>query len=344
MITHANIHNYIEWAVETFLLRSNDRILGTASFHFDMSTFDVHAPIAAGAALCIADDKTIMFPKRLVNYIENLEITVWKGVASLLLYMSRTGSVKPNQMPTMRTVMFAGEVLPPKYLVEWMQAMPHADFFNCYGPTEATGISMCYHVSDVPKDIGERVPIGVPCKKGTRAYVLSEDGEPVPSGEIGELYLSGPCLSPGYWNDSDMSRKVFIPNPIQSRNSETVYRTGDLVCVREDGCYEFIGRKDEQIKLMGYRIECGDIEHHVCAIDGVYEAAAVITHREEDAPGELVVFYVGDKNLTPGDIQRELGRLLPKHMIPRQYMQLKEIPRSSRGKVQRSELVRFIEG
>jgi acyl-coenzyme A synthetase/AMP-(fatty) acid ligase len=244
----------------------------------------------------------------------------------------------------MRTVMFAGEVLPPKYLVEWMRAMPHADFFNCYGPTEATGISMCYHVSDVPKDKGERVPIGVPCKKGTRAYVLSEDGEPVPSGEIGELCLSGPCLSPGYWNDSDMTRKVFIPNPIQSRNSETVYRTGDLVCVREDGCYEFIGREDEQIKLMGYRIECGDIEHHVCAIDGVYEAAAVITHREEDALGELVVFYVGDKNLTPGVIQRELGRLLPKHMIPRQYVQLKEIPRSSTGKVQRSELARFIEG
>src|SRR5512135_3764471 len=160
MLTHRNIREYAAWAVECLGIGPDDRVLSTAPFHFDMSLFDVYATLAAGAALCIADEKRLLFPRLLVEFAEAERVTIWKGVSSLLMYLARTGAVGEGRLPSLRMVLFSGEVLPTKYLIQWMTWFPDKVFYNAYGPTEATGVSMYYRIRQCPASAEEKVPIG----------------------------------------------------------------------------------------------------------------------------------------------------------------------------------------
>ncbi len=145
MISHLNIINYIEWAIDFLNISTNDKILSTAPFHFDMSTFDIYCSLKIGAVLNIAPDEFMLFPLKLFEFIEKEKITIWKGVSSLLMYIARSGLLNKYNIPTLHTILFGGENLHTKYLMEWMKAYPAKFFYNVYGPTEATGIST-YHM------------------------------------------------------------------------------------------------------------------------------------------------------------------------------------------------------
>lgn len=290
MVTHRNICNYIDWAVEYFAINAEDRILGTAPFHFDMSTFDLWCPIKAGATLCLADNSLTLFPQKLLGFMESEQVTIWKGISSLLYYMDRAGVISSARIPTLSRVLFGGDALPARSLIRWMEAFPDKLFYNVYGPTEATGISLCYPVKSIPNDPGERIPIGQACK-GMKAVLLDENLIPVPNGLVGELCLSGPGLSKGYLNDAERTARAFFTANPPGGAAETWYHTGDLGFLREDGNVEFVGRKDQQVKIMGYRIELGEIEQALLGIDGIREAAVVTAQR--GGIEELVAFIEG---------------------------------------------------
>ncbi|MEZ4485643.1 MAG: amino acid adenylation domain-containing protein [Syntrophotaleaceae bacterium] len=290
MITHGNIRNYIDWAVSYFDINSEDQILGTAPFHFDMSTFDLWCPLKAGATLCLADTPLTLFPEKLLRYMEVRGITLWKGISSLLFYMERAGVLAPGRIPSLSRVLFGGDALPARTLMQWMKVFPEKSFYNVYGPTEATGISLCYPVKENPLDAGARIPIGQPCK-GMKAVLLDENRLPVSDGTLGELCLAGPGLGTGYLNDTDRTSRVFIQVGSSDTAFETWYHTGDLCIRRADGNYEFVGRLDQQVKIMGYRIELGEIEQALRAIEGVREAAVVTAQRA--GVDELVAFIEG---------------------------------------------------
>lgn len=340
MITHGNIQNYVDWATSYFNISSEDRILSTAPFYFDMSTFDIFCFLASGATFCLATNDILMFPENLVRFIEQKQVTLWKGVSSLLMYMCRAGVVHPGRMPTLRTVIFAGEPLDAQYLAQWMEAFPEKSFFNGYGPTEATGVSLCYHVDHIP-ELGQPIPIGRPCK-GAQVVLVGDDGLPVGLNEIGELCIAGACLAKGYLNDFEKTQRYFTPPPPGCDNlGDLVYHTGDLVCQNADGNYVFISRKDHQVKWMGYRIELAEIEINLMAHPNVRGAVVLLASATNDVLTELIAFFEADADVKPSTITRFLGNKLPPYMIPKRFVQMESIPRNDRGKVARDEILEW---
>jgi len=332
MISHANVDAYIRWATDCFSMGAADRILGTAPFHFDMSTFDIYCALKTGATLCIANDMQTLFPEKLISYIEQQQITVWKGVASLLMYLARTGSLRSGAMPTLRQVLFAGEALPTKYLIDWMQAYPDKIFYNAYGPTEATGVSTCYRVDAIPTDARARIPIGTP-RRGVGVVLLNEDGSEVRHGETGEICLTGDGLSKGYLNDPLKTARSFIPNPLQ-RSGTTIYKTGDLGRQLPDGNLDYLGRKDRQFKFMGYRIEAGEIERALLSVSDIKDAAVMLLDSRISAGmTELVAFCEVDGNFDVMTVSNRLKNILPPYMIPKRLVRVDQMPRCSRGKI-----------
>jgi amino acid adenylation domain-containing protein len=339
MVTHRNIRNYIDWAVSFFKITANDNLLGTAPLHFDMSTFDIFCPFLSGATLFLATGYKLLFPEQLTRFIEDSQITVWKGVSSLLMYMCRANVVKFGRMKSLKTVIYAGEPLATQYLIDWMRALPQASFYNGYGPTEATGISLCYHVKHIPKP-SEKIPIGHPCK-GAQVVVLGDDGQSVNPGDIGELCISGVCLSKGYLNDNEKTRSNFTAPPTGSDLGDRIYHTGDLVQQSPTGEYVFISRKDQQVKWMGYRIELGEIETNLLAHPKVNDAVVLKIETSDVGISELIAFFESDEILSGNELSGFLGRLLPNYMVPQNYIQVKYMPRNDRGKISRQEIIRM---
>lgn len=340
MISHRNIDEYIAWAVDHIGVRQDDKILSTAPFYFDMSLFDVYCSLRVGATLCIASETMVLFPAKLVQFAEGQNVTVWKGVSSLLMYLARTGAISNNRLPTLRTILFAGETLHTKYLMQWMRTFPEKAFYNTYGPTEATGISMYYRVDKVPESAEERIPIGIPCEN-TEVFLLDENNKPVPRGEPGELYIKSICLAKGYLNDPVKTKAVFINNPLKPNQRERVYRTGDYARLREDGNYEFLGRRDNQVKFMGYRIELSDIEQALVTIEGVRDAGTVLYESSQTELKELVVYLEVDNEASLSKIMAELKNRLPHYMVPTRLERIERLPRSDRGKIDRQALLNY---
>ncbi len=337
MTSHRNINNYIDWAAGFFNITEDDKILGTAPFHFDMSTFDIFCTLKTGSTLCIAKDSLLLFPEMLLRFMEQEEITIWKGISSLLMYIERAGILAKDRIPTLKKILFGGESLPAKYLIRWMETYPDKHFYNAYGPTEATGISLCYPVLEIPKNPGDRIPIGKPCKDAT-VLLLRDDSSIAKTGEIGELCISGTCLSKGYLNDQEKTDQAFICNSFYAGGGEYIYKTGDLALLKPDGNYEFIDRKDNQVKFLGYRIELCEIEHALLSIHAIKDAAVQLRQSAHEGLTELVAFYESEEDISTAKILAVLELHLPKYMLPRQLIKVDCIPRNDRGKICRLSL------
>ena len=337
VISHRNILSYIDWAVDCFGIGSDDRILCTAPFHFDMSTFDIYASFAAGATLCIAPDQYLLFPNKLLDMMEKEKITIWKGVSSLLMYLSATSSLKENRIPSLRIVLFGGEVLPTKHLIRWMETFPKKKFYNVYGPTEATGISAYYPVETIPANAGEPVPIGKACAN-TEIFLMTGDDRVAEVGETGELCIRGSGLSTGYWKDPGKTERSFVPNPLGENPNDRMYRTGDLGRMRPDGNLEYLGRKDFQVKFMGYRIELHEIEKALLSLGKIDQTVVLLCEYGCNDMQELVAFVEGPAVTEDTDLLRDLTNLLPPYMIPRRLIRMEKIPLNDRGKTDRDVL------
>ena len=337
VISHLNVMNYMQWAVDCFGIVSEDRVLGTAPFHFDMSTFDIYTALKAGATLCIAPERTLLFPGKLLDLMEQEAVTIWKGVSSLLMYLSSTGSIKPERIPSLDRVLFGGEVLPTRHLMNWMKVFPSKRFYNVYGPTEATGVSVYYPVERAPASVDETVPIGRACAN-TEVLLLTEENRPAQIGETGEICLRGSGLSPGYWNDEEKTARAFVPNPFGISRQDRIYRTGDLARTREDGMLVYQGRKDFQVKFMGYRIEMFEVEKAILSLENIHQAAVLLCTCGQSELSELVAFIEGPQAADADAILQGLGRSLPSYMVPKQIIPLERIPLTDRGKTDRAAL------
>lgn len=335
MILHRNIRSYIDWAVRRFAIDASDRILCSAPFHFDMSTFDVFTTLRRGATLFIATEALALFPEKLVVFMEQHQVTLWKGISSLLMYLARAGVLRPGRLPALRRVLYGGESLATRWLIHWMEVFPDKVFYNVYGPTEATGISLFHQIEALPGSPQELIPIGYPCAD-TYVYLLSHDLDPVPAGEIGELFIGGAGLARGYLNAPEKTARAFLPDPF--RPGERVYRTGDLARRRADGAYEFVGRADHQVKIMGYRIELGEIEHALSALPGVNDVAVAAMAVGDQDLRELVAFIEGELSADTTAAFEQLKQQLPVYMIPRRLCNVARLPRCPRGKVDRQAL------
>ncbi|HVW07407.1 MAG TPA: AMP-binding protein, partial [Bryobacteraceae bacterium] len=182
MITHSNVLRFLDWAVPYFGIESNDRVSAHPPFHFDLSTFDIHGTVRAGAELHLAPPELNLLPNRLADFIRDSNLTQWFSVPSILTHMAKSDVVRQNDFPSLKRLLWCGEKFPTPGLIYWMKRLPDTGFYNLYGPTEATIASSFYKVPECPWDETAETPIGEPCA-GERLLVLNDRMQPVAAEE-----------------------------------------------------------------------------------------------------------------------------------------------------------------
>ncbi|MDX2031924.1 MAG: amino acid adenylation domain-containing protein [Blastocatellia bacterium] len=339
VITHTNVLHYVDWAVKYFGTVPEDKVSFHPPLHFDLSTYDIYGTLSAGAQLHIVPTELNLAPQKLAGFIRESELTQWFSVPSVLNFMAKADVVKPNDFPTLKRLMWCGEVFPTPPLIYWMQRLPSVQFTNLYGPTEATIASSYYTVPACPPDETTQIPIGLPCA-GEELIVLDEHLKPVPTGEIGDLYIAGVGLSPGYWLDPEKTAAVFLPRPGSADPNDRIYKTGDLAKMGEDGLVYYLGRADSQIKSRGYRIELGEIETALNALALTEECAIVAIETGGFEGATICCAYVPlpDVEITPARLRTEMSKALPNYMLPARWMRFDRLPKNANGKIDRRKL------
>jgi amino acid adenylation domain-containing protein len=339
VITHDNVIHFVEWAVQHFGLRSTDRLSGHSPLHFDLSTFDIYGTLAAGATLYPIPQEANLLPHKLALFIEDAGLTQWFSVPSILIHMAKLDVVRPGAFACLRRLLWCGERFPTSALRYWMQRLPHVQFTNLYGPTETTIASSYYRVPSCPQDEREEIPIGQGCD-GEELLVLDSELRPIPPGEIGDLYIRGPGLSPGYWRDPGRTAAAFIPNPLSDQPGDRLYRTGDLAKVDDQGRIMLLGRADTQVKSRGYRIELGEIEAALDGIAELQESAVVPVASDGFEDSLLCCAYVprAGGEVAPAILRQRLAKVLPGYMLPSRWKQLDRLPLNQNGKTDRPAL------
>jgi amino acid adenylation domain-containing protein len=339
VITHANVMDFVDWAVRHFGIGPADRLSGHSPLHFDLSTFDLYGTLAAGATLYPIPSESNLLPHKLAQLIYDEALTQWFSVPSILNHIAKLDLIRPGGFPSLRRVLWCGERFPTSGLMYWMRRLPSVEFTNLYGPTEATIASSYYRVPACPTDEREEIPIGQGCG-GDQLLVLDASLRPVGPGEIGDLYIRGPGLSPGYWGDPVRTAAVFITDPSGEDPADRLYHTGDLARVDERGRVLLVGRDDTQVKIRGYRIELGEIETALDGIAELQESAVLAVASNGFEANRLCCAYVPrpGNEITPVILRQRLAESLPAYMLPSHWKQLNRLPLNQNGKTDRRAL------
>lgn len=330
VISHLNVITYMKWSKEAFRF-SEKTIFGSQTpFYFSMSVLDIFQTFYCAAKLVIIPKKLFSFPIELLEFINKHEINTIYWVPSALCQVANMHVLEKIDVPTLHTILFAGEVMPTKQLNIWRKYVPNALYADLFGPTEVTDICT-YYVLDRPLSNDESVPIGFSCDN-MDVMVITEDGNLAEKNQIGELYVRGSSIAYGYYNNPEKTAESFVQNPIHDAYPEIVYKTGDLVYVNDHDEIIYVSRKDFQIKHMGYRIELGEIETAVSSLEGIDRNCCVYDFEK----AMIVLFYTGA--LDKSALRKKLKLLLPKYMLPNLVNQLEEMPLNLNGKIDRNLL------
>jgi amino acid adenylation domain-containing protein len=342
VITHDNVNAFLDWAIGYFGISRSDRLSGHSPLHFDLSMFDIFGALSVGAELHLVSPDCSLLPTRLATWIRESKVTQWFSVPSVLNYMAKFEVVRERDFPCLQRVLWCGEVLAVPALRYWMTRVPHATFTNLYGPTETTIASSYYRVETSPGSDTATIPIGRACG-GEKLLVLDDELREAPTEQIGDLYIGGAGLSPGYWRSPEQTAGAFINLQNTAGRDERFYRTGDLARVDRYGLIYFIGRKDMQVKSRGYRIELGEIETALNKVESLCESAVVAVPTNGFDGVRICCSYVprNDLSITPARLRAELTPLLPAYMIPTHWEKRDALPKNSAGKIDRQILKAF---
>ncbi|MEV5600524.1 amino acid adenylation domain-containing protein [Streptomyces sp. NPDC052299] len=330
VVTHGALTNHMAWMAGHFGLTDDDRVLARTSPSFDASVWETWLPLLHGGATCPVPAALNHDPAGLLARMRDEGVTLAQFVPShlaLLLTETRTEAAPP----ALRAVACGGEPLTQALAARAARAWG-AEVHNLYGPTEATIDATAHHVTAHGEEGG--VPLGRPVDN-TRAHVLDSALQPVPAGVTGELYLAGDGLARGYLGRPGLTATRFVADPSGPAGSR-MYRTGDLVRRDGDGLLHYVSRADDQVKLNGFRVELGEIEAALTAVDGITAACALV---REDRPGErrLVAYTVGAR-LTDDALRTRLTEALPPYMVPAAFVALDALPLLPNGKTDRAAL------
>lgn len=338
-ITHASVLHFVRWANAYFGTDATDRFSQQPPFRFDLSTYDIFGALWAGAELHLVPPELGLLPHKLAHFMREERLTQWFSVPSALNLMAKFDVIGEGDFPELRRVLFAGEVLPTPTLIYWMRRLPHVRFTNLYGPTETTISSSYYTVPRCPDDPRDPISIGTACE-GEELLILDETMQPVPEDTVGDLYIRGAGLSPGYWRDPEKTARAFLPYPPGSDSAERIYRTGDLAQRGADGLVYFLGRADTQIKSRGYRIELGEIESALATLPTLRESAVVAIPSDGFEGASICCAYVPEagNGASAENLRKALATLVPGYMLPAHWMRFDALPRNGNGKVDRPRL------
>ena len=337
-ISHLNALTFVKMAADYFGISASDRFCNHAPLHFDLSVFDVFVAVKCGATIVLLPEQLSTFPVKLAEYVAQEQITIWNSVSSVLKILADKGGLERHRYDSLRIVHFSGDIMPVRYLRQLRDHMANASFYNIYGQTEANS-SLYYPIQELPADDSWRIPVGKPFPN-FEVFALSDAGEVVGrTGEEGELYVNSSTVALGYWGNDAMTREKFVPDPRCPFFTNTVYKTGDLVRIDEQGNYVFTGRKDHMIKSRGYRIELEEIETVLASHPDIM-TAVVLPIPDELVGNRIAVIIVPTDKRTMGkyDVIRHCASRLPNYMIPEIVEFRDSMPVTSSGKIDRKQL------
>jgi amino acid adenylation domain-containing protein len=339
MVAQRNVTAFLDYMVERYGITEKDRLSQMFDMTFDLSVFDMFVAWERGACICCPSQKALIKPG---SFIQEMELTVWFSVPSTAIFMKQLGMLKPGRYPTLRFSLFCGEPLPISSASAWLEAAPNSIIENLYGPTELT-IACTLYRWDPVKSPNESelgiVPIGYPYP-GMGVLVADETLKEVAGGEEGELLMNGPQMSLGYWKDSEKTAAAFVIPP---GKKDIYYRTGDRVRrPLGNGPLTHLGRIDFQVKILGHRVELGEIEAAVrkaCGLDGVLAIGWPAT---PSGFGGVEVFIEGESKDLDG-LRSLVAAGLPDYMVPRRFHFMGKLPRNVNNKFDRKAVMKLLE-
>jgi amino acid adenylation domain-containing protein len=327
---HRGVIDLAEWLAEAGRFTEEDVLGNQAPFYFDGSVKDLYMTLKCGATCHILPKKLFMFPKLLVEKLDQEGVTTLAWATSAFHLVAASGVLEQYRPSHLTKVLAGGEAMLARDLNIWRRALPQVRYINLYGPTETTVDAAWYEVDRDFAD-GEPIPIGLPCRN-KEILLLDEGLRPVTDGQIGELCIRGLGLAKGYFGDWDKTRGAFVQDPRNPYYPDLIYRTGDLALRGADGLLYFSTRRDGQIKHMGYRIELGEIETALSGIPGLDEVACLFDQERD----KLLCAYTGGED--PKQLAKAARDLLPRYMVPNAYHHLEEMPHNANGKIHRVKL------
>jgi amino acid adenylation domain-containing protein len=334
-VEHGSVVNLVSTSGEDFGFGPSDVWTVVHSFGFDFSVWEIWGCLCNGGRLVVVPGHVAQSPVAFYDLLRRERVTVLNQIPSALRNFLVSASADCDlRVSDVRLIVCGGEAFPRELAAELLAW--NIPLWNFYGPTEATVWATNLRVTSADFR-GAYVPIGHPMRNVT-ARVLDEDGAPVPAGSTGELYLGGPGLARGYWKRSDLTAQRFIPDPFSDNPGARLYRTGDLARA-EDGCLEFVGRIDTQVKVRGYRIELGEIEAAIVADPAIREA--VVVAREAEPEVKRLIAYVvtaPGRATATWELRERLRKRLPEYMVPSAFVVLEKFPLNANGKIDRAAL------
>ncbi|MGG3840811.1 amino acid adenylation domain-containing protein, partial [Paenibacillus thiaminolyticus] len=322
MVEHRGLCNLKLLFEETLQIGEHDNVIQFASLSFDASCWEIFKALFLGATLYIPAKETILDYRLFENYMSRHQIT------ATILPPTYAAYLNPNNLPDLKKLITGGSASSTDFVQQWKD---NVLYFNAYGPTEDTIVTTIWPASAIGDN---SVPIGRPIPNH-RVYIVDANDQLLPVGIAGELCISGTGLARGYLNRPELTAEKFVDNPFQPGTQ--MYRTGDLAKWLPDGNIEYLGRIDHQVKIRGYRIELGEVEAQLLETASIQEAV-VVAREDGDGQKQLCAYFVADKELAASELRNVLSQNLPGYMVPSCCVQLKQMPLTSNGKIDRKAL------
>jgi fengycin family lipopeptide synthetase D len=323
MVEHRGFVNMCLSQIITYDLAPNERVLQFASISFDASVYEIFIALLSGATLVLIPKSHIIDRQLFLDYVDDQKLTF------VLLPPVFLNSLERPEFKTVKTIVTAGEACNVSDAIHYSHSKK---YFNAYGPTEASVCISLYQVN--PHEAYENyIPVGksIPNMK---FYIMDEHMKPVKQGEPGELCVAGVGLARGYKNKPELTKGAFIDNP--NRTGERLYKTGDIVKELNDGNIVVFGRKDQQVKIAGHRIELGAIEFSMAHNKKI--KSVLVDVQQHNNEKYLCAYYTASEQLSPEWIREQLLQELPSFMIPHWFIQIPEFKITKNGKIDKSVL------
>ncbi|TQR41752.1 amino acid adenylation domain-containing protein [Paenibacillus popilliae] len=341
MIEHKGMINHLLSKVKDLEITGVSRVAQNASQSFDISIWQIFSALAVGGQTVIYENEVILQLNRFLDSIENDNVSIIEFVPSYLNVLLKWIEKKPRKLEKLKYVLVTGETLKASLVEKWFNKFPETPLINAYGPTEASDDithEFMYSSSD------NRISIGKPIYN-MKIYIVNDENKLCPIGVKGEIIVSGEGVGRGYWNNVDKTNDSFKYLNITSDDQPTrYYFTGDIGCWTDEGKILCFGRRDEQVKVRGYRIELQEIDHFIEQVQGI-ENSVTIAFDNENENKRLVTFIVckAQTQSIKKEITDYLHQNLPYYMVPEEYYILETLPKTPNGKIDKKQLISIIE-
>ncbi|TDD28033.1 amino acid adenylation domain-containing protein [Actinomadura sp. KC06] len=322
---------------DLIVYQPSDVVCGTVNLTFDMSVLELFGTVLNGARMIVPTQDTLLAPTELEDLLRARRVTVmWLGAA----LFHQMAADRPAMFSSLRCLIAGGDALNPAAVRAVLVHGKPGQLVDGYGPTENTCLSTAHVIDDLPAE-AESVPIGRPISNST-AYVVRDDGSPASPGEEGELWVGGDGVALGYLNRPEQTSERFVPDRFSGTGEGRLYRTGDMARWRPDGVIEFLGRRDRQVKLKGFRVELREIEIVLASHPAVKEAVVAVREGTDHLLGWVVADQDTGAGRTPRSLPMRLRQYLrdrlPVFMVPQEVKVVASMPVNASGKVDRAAL------